>query len=415
MDNHWEQNGEAHGLPSWRWLAGGTVFVLLTAFLYGVRSILSPILIGGILLFFLTGLREIDMMRRLGAAVALILFVWIVANAQNVVFPFLGSSILAYLLIPAADWLEQRRVPRIVAVSLIMIVVLSLIGLIGVLLIPSLVREIQTLIVNLPELASRLYQSIRENLNDLLSHLHVDTVELQEGLLDEIPNRAEALLSNVLKGVTGLGSVLGQLINVVLIPILTFYFIKDFPRIHQWLLELIPKRYRNLTLFYQWRFNRILGGYIRGQMIVCSFVGLFTGIGLAFLGIPFALLLGFLTGLLNFIPYIGLYVSLGLSMTATLFPGAPPLALFKVAAVFVVVQGLENYVLSPKIVGERVGLHPLAVIFAILIFSRFLGFWGLIAGVPTAALIKFLLDEWKRRQKWREMLAEKSSAHRTAG
>lgn len=410
-----EHNGETAGLPGWRWLAGGAVFVLLTAFLYGVRTILSPILIGGILIFFLTGLKDLVMMRRLSVAVALMLTVWIFVNAQNVVFPFLGSSVLAYLLMPVADWLEKKHLPRIIAVALIMAVVLSLIVLIGVLLIPSLVREIQTLIENIPALAGSLYKSIRENLNDVLKVLRIDAVELQEGLLDEIPNRAEVLLSNVLKGMTGIGSVLGQLINVVLLPILTFYFIKDFPRIHQWMLDLIPRRHRNLALFYQWRFNRILGGYIRGQMIVCSFVGLFTGAGLAIFGIPFALLLGFLTGLLNFIPYIGLYVSLGLALVATLFPGAPPLAFFKVAGVFIVVQGLENYVLSPKIVGERVGLHPLAVIFSILIFSRFLGFWGLIAGVPTAALMKFLLDEWKRRQKWREMLAEKSSAHRTAG
>ena len=402
-------------MTGWRWLGGGIVVVLLTAFLFGMRTMLSPLLVGGMLLLFLSGMKDLPLVRQLALVVSLLLLVWIFISAQNVILPFLGSSILAYLLMPLADWLEQRRMPRLVAVLLIMLVVLSLIVLVGVTLIPGLIREIQTLIENIPALAGNLYQRIRENLADVLRMLHIDAVELQEGLLDEIPARAEALLSNLLKGMTGIGSVLGQVINVVLVPILTFYFLKDYPRIQSWILDMVPRRYRSLTLFYQWRFNRILGGYIRGQMIVCSFVGVFTGVGLAFFGIPFALLLGFFTGLLNFIPYIGLYVSLGLALTATLFPAAPPLALFKVLGTFAVVQGLENYVLSPKIVGERVGLHPVAVIFSILVFSRFLGFWGLIAGVPTAALLKFFMDEWKRRQKWREMVAEKGAAHHSAG
>ncbi|MCK5148830.1 AI-2E family transporter [bacterium] len=393
-----------------QWLAGAGVIVLLTAFLYGVRSILSPLLIGGFLLFFLSGLKELAMMRRLGIIVTLTLITWIFVNAQNVVLPFLISSILAYLFNPAADWLEQRKIPRTIAVLLIMFVVITLMVVIGVTLIPSLVREIQTLIEKIPEFATMLLQKTKDNLANLLNILRLDAEKLQQGIVDEVPRRAEVVLSNLLKGMTGIGALLGQILNIVLVPILTFYFIKDFPRIQSWLLELIPRRHRNLTLFYQWRFNRILGGYIRGQLIVATFIGLFTGLGLAFFRIPFALLLGFLAGLLNFIPYIGLYVSLGLAILATLFPAAPPWALVKVLGVFVAAQGMEAYVLSPKIVGERVGLHPVAVIFSILIFSRFLGFWGLIAGVPTAALIKFLLDEWKRRQKWREMLAEKSNA-----
>jgi len=200
---------------------------------------------------------------------------------------------------------------------------------------------------------------------------------------------------------------LGQILNVILIPILTFYFLKDFNRIQEWMLNMVPRKYRSSCYFYLWRTNRILGGYIRGQLIVCTIVGVLTGLGLAVFGIPFAILLGVMTGLLNVIPYIGLYVSLGLALLTSLFTAHPLVAALKIAGVFLVVQSLEGYVIAPKIVGERVGLHPLAVIFSVLVFSRFLGFWGLIIGVPTAALIKFLLDEAKRRQRWKEILAEK--------
>ena len=163
-----------------------------------------------------------------------------------------------------------------------------------------------------------------------------------------------------------------------------------------------------MTNFYLWRTNRILGGYIRGQLIVCSIVGLLTGVGLAVLNLPFAILIGFITGVLNIIPYIGLYISLGLALLTGFFTANPLISMLKISGIFVFVQMLEAYTISPRVVGQRVGLHPVGVIFSILIFSRFLGFWGLIIGVPTAALIKFLVDEWKRRQKWRELLAEKA-------
>ena len=112
-------------------------------------------------------------------------------------------------------------------------------------------------------------------------------------------------------------------------------------------------------------------------------------------------------GLLNIIPYLGLYISLGIALLTGFFTPTPLISMLKIGGIFLIVQAAEAYIISPKIVGERVGLHPIAVIFSILVFSRFLGFWGLIIGVPTAALIKFLLVEWKRRQKWKEIMAGK--------
>jgi predicted PurR-regulated permease PerM len=139
-------------------------------------------------------------------------------------------------------------------------------------------------------------------------------------------------------------------------------------------------------------------------------VGLLTGSGLALLGLPFAILLGFTVGVLNLIPFVGFYISLVISLLTGFVTPEPFVAMLKIASVFLTVQALEAYVITPKIVGERVGLHPVAVIFSVLIFSRFLGFWGLIIGVPTAALIKFLINEWKRRHKWMEILARENGS-----
>jgi len=253
---------------------------------------------------------------------------------------------------------------------------------------------------------------IENNLSRLLASLKIDWMKIQQGLMEEIPSRAEKVLSNLSKGIAGIGTFVSQIFNIILIPILTFYFLKDYEQIHRWMLDFIPRKYRNIVTFYQWRLNRILGGYIRGQLIVCSIVGILTGAGLALFGIPFAILLGVVAGLLNIIPYIGLYISLGLALLTAFFTAGPLIAMLKIGGVFLFVQSLEGYIISPKILGKRVGLHPLAVIFSILVFARFFGFWGLIIGVPTAALIKFFIDEWKRRQKWKEILVEKSGSHR---
>ena len=118
-------------------------------------------------------------------------------------------------------------------------------------------------------------------------------------------------------------------------------------------------------------------------------------------------MIGIETGILNFVPFVGFYISLAIALVPPLFMPNPLHAVVQVLIVFAVVQSIEGYVISPKIVGERVGLHPVVVIFSILIFSHFLGFWGLLIAVPGAALLKFLMNEWKRHQDWKELLAEK--------
>ena len=383
------------------------IALLLVAFLWDTQHVLSPILLGGILVFLLAGLRRRSLVGRLGLAVVLILLVWFFVKAKGVIFPFVASFVLAYLFDPVADLLERWRIPRTLGILFLLLGTVGLIVLMGMILIPGLVEEIHDLISRIPNMADQVTAFVQKTLPKVLTFFRIDTTKFEEYLLESFPNRAEQVLSNLLKGVTGVGAFLGQILNVILIPILTFYFLKDFNRIREWLLNVVPRKYRSSCYFYLWRTNRILGGYIRGQLIVCTIVGVLTGLGLAVFGIPFAILLGVMTGLLNVIPYIGLYVSLGLALLTSLFTAQPLVAALKIAGVFLVVQLLEGYVIAPKIVGERVGLHPLAVIFSVLVFSRFLGFWGLIIGVPTAALIKFLLDEAKRRQRWKEILAEK--------
>ncbi|OVE79768.1 hypothetical protein BVY01_01595, partial [bacterium I07] len=281
---------------------------------------------------------------------------------------------------------------------------------IGVFLIPNLIKEIQELIGNIPELSRKVSSSLTDLYLKVVGFLHIDSAQVEREFMETFPGRAELVLSNLLKGITGIGSLLSQLVYIVLVPILTFYFLKDFKRFKGIIFEFIPRERRHAAMFYLWRTNRILGGYIRGQVIVLSIIGFLTGFGLWVLGMPFAILVGVLTGLFSIVPFVGFYMGLAVALLTGFFTPDVMTSMIKIAGVYFGVQVLEAYLISPRILGNRVGLHPVLVIFSVLVFSRFLGIWGLIIGVPTAALIKFVVDELQRHRKWREILVEKRSS-----
>lgn len=389
-------------------LAAIAVCLLTVVFLWSTRSVLSPILVGGLLLVLLGEMKDFELARKLRAGIGIILGVWILANAQGIVIPFLIAFVFAYLINPVVDFLDHRRWPRLLAVTAVFVVLFGGLGLLAVLVIPDLVREIQDLIVRLPQMIQGAIGLAHKHLPRLFGVLQIDYAKVEEDfLVHRYPAKVEEILIGFMRGLSGMGTWLSRLLNVILIPVLTFYFLKDYGRMKSGLLGYVPRKYKSLANFYLWRSNRIVGGYLRGQLIVCVIVGLLTWFGLFLFGNPYAVMIGIVTGILNLVPYVGLYVSLGVALISCPFSAHPQWAAVQIAGVFLVVQSLEAWVISPKIVGDRVGLHPVVVIFSILIFSRFLGFWGLLLAVPVAALLNFMINEWKRHQKWKDLRVEK--------
>jgi predicted PurR-regulated permease PerM len=137
---------------------------------------------------------------------------------------------------------------------------------------------------------------------------------------------------------------------------------------------------------------------LRGQLTVMAIVGTLTGIGLSLVGVPYSIFVGFMTGLLNIIPYLGLFISLILALVVALFTAHPVATMIKAALIFALVQGLEGAVISPKIVGDKVGLHPMIVILSVLVGAQFFGFWGLLLAVPVAAIINILVNQPKTKE-----------------
>ena len=176
---------------------------------------------------FLLGIKEYPLARRLAFGVIVILGMWFVVKAQGLLFPFVISFVLAYLFDPLADRLENWRIPRTLASLIILILSIGLLILVGSILIPSLIGEIKILIEGIPDLADSIFTTVQESLPKLLAFAKVDSQELQQSVLETFPARAEQVLLNILKGISGVSSFLGQLFNIILIPILTFYFLKD--------------------------------------------------------------------------------------------------------------------------------------------------------------------------------------------
>lgn len=389
-------------------LSGIAVFLLLTALIWDTHVLLSPILVGGLLIFLLSAMKVFPYSGRLRVVVVVILLFWFLVKTQGLMIPFLVAFVFAYVLNPVVDLLQRWHLPRTLGVALIFILITGLFVFLGLILIPDLVKEIQDLIVRLPNLAEKGMNVLRKYVPKLLGLLKVDPEKFQKDILeDKYPTKVEEVLMKFLSSLTGMGAVFGQILNVILIPVLTFYFLQDYNKIKEWILNLVPKKNRSAVCFYLWRSNRILGGYVRGHLIVSTWVAVFTWLGLALFSIPYSIIIGIIAGIANIIPFIGFYISLGIALLSSLFTASPHLAMIKILVVFAVVQSVEAYIITPKIVGDRVGLHPVAVIFSVLVFARFLGFWGLIIAVPLAALIKFLMGEWRRHQEWKDVLAEK--------
>jgi predicted PurR-regulated permease PerM len=401
-----ERLAKISNIPIW---LGLVLLALTAAYLYAIHAILSPILIGIVLIFVLTGIND-PFARRVSTAVGLLLFIWVFIRAQVIFFPFIAAYILAYLLDPVADFLEKKRWHRGWASVMLILLFMMCLASIGAVLVPALVHQIQNFVNALPQVMNSIQSDILEKVPNVFKYFGIEESEFRENWANTVPKGLQQAFNNLLKGVLSITSFLGQILNIILIPVIAFYLLKDFNSFRNTFLSFFSKKIRPRISSYLYRVDRIVGGYLRAQILVSLFVGAATVLGLAVCRIPFAILLGVMAGILNFIPIIGLYVGLAITAMVAFLDPNPLWVLLKVLIVYGVVQGLEGAVIQPKIVGDRVGMHPVLVMFSVLFFSKFFGFWGLIIGVPTAAVVMFFIDEYKRKNTMMHMVEEKGTA-----
>ncbi len=324
----------------------------------------------------------------LGVAVAAVLIFWLLAP---VLAPFVIAAVMAYVLHPLVLRLEGvagGRLPRAVAVVLVEgLALLALLGLL-LLLVPILVREWPLLQQQLPVLLDRLGEAINPVLAQLGLNVSLDLADLEQQLVNYLSDNREDWWAPLMSSLKLGGSVaLAVAGYAVLVPVALFYMLYDWTRLVSNVLELVPPAWRERFDGFMRDCDEVLGEYLRGQMLVMLALAVFYSLGLSVFGLDLALPIGVFTGLAVFVPYLGFGLGLLLALLAGLLQLEPSQALLMVAVVYGLGQLLESFVLTPRLVGERIGLHPLAVILALMAFGQVLGFVGVLIALPASAVL----------------------------
>lgn len=379
-------------------ILAGLLYILL---LVSVREILAPPVVLPLTLLALWPLRARPGMQiAIGTAVALTL-IWGLKLYGGLLGPFLLALAVAYLFAPLVGALERRRVNRGLAIILVglppVIAAILLFAFAG----PQLWNQAVTLTSALPRFANTLLDflsGLRLRIESLTflneaQRTWVHDLNAQE-LAILLQQNADAILAEFaqwgLAFLRQLGTVVGFLGYLVVTPVVAFYLLRDWRPLLEFLEDLIPPARRPAVMTFLDQYDTSLGRFFRGQLTEATLVGVLTGVGLAILGVPSALLLGVIAGLCNLIPYIGFAISIVPALVVGLTMDSPVGGLIRVGAVFLVVQFIDGSVTGPKIVGGSVGLHPVVIMLALAFGGAVLGFAGLLLAIPLAVLVKML-------------------------
>lgn len=333
-----------------------------------------------------------------GALVAFILFVWILGD---VLLPFVAGMALAYFLNPLADRLEAVGLPRLAATIVVLGGFILIFVLVAMVVFPLLGSQLFAFIQRIPEYFRQLQDLIvtEENQDWIRRMIGNDTLDLRKSVGDLVGQGA-TWAGAFVQGLWSGGRALLSLIAVLVItPIVTLYLLLDWHRMVGKVDSWLPRQHRDTIRGLAREIDGAVAGFIRGQALVTLILGTFYAIALTLTGLNFGLLIGFAAGVLNFIPYLG-------STTGLLIAGGVALAQFwpdwmsiaAVIGVFFLGQFVEGYFLQPKLVGDRVGLHPVWLIFSLFAFGYLFGFVGVLVAVPLAAavgvLVRFALRQY---------------------
>jgi predicted PurR-regulated permease PerM len=322
-----------------------------------------------------------------GVALGLALLLWALGP---VLVPFAVAAVLAYALHPVVTRL-QRALPWLPAVvSVILVELFALLVVLGVvlLLVPILTREIPLLQQQLPLLLDRLVAFLNPILDRYGWRLSLDVASLKGQLLTYLSANREDWMAPLVTSLKLGGSfALAVIGNLILIPVVLFYLLQEWDRWVSLVVQWVPLHWRSAYDSFMQECDAVLGQYLRGQMLVMLALSVFYATGLAAFGLDLALPIGVFTGLAVCVPYLGFGVGLILALLAGFLQFASIKAVVMVAVVFGAGQLIEGFWLTPKWVGERIGLHPLAVIFALLALGQLFGFVGVLVALPTSAVI----------------------------
>ena len=333
----------------------------------------------------------------LPCAVFFIAVSWLVLALSDILTPFIVAAVLAYILNPLVEKLRDKGMSRGPASMLVMMFALLVLLALLLILIPMLLTQFQNLAGRLPQLIDFVQNKALPWLN---SHFGAHIPLNKETLLSWLQSHTGTLQNTASKIAPALvaqgGALASGLSNLALLPLLLYYFLYDWQRWSHGIRALMPRRFIDAYTRIGGEIDEVLGEFLRGQLMVMLIMGTLYGTGLMLTGLESGFAIGMVAGILVFVPYLGAFTGLLLATLAALLQFGSWHGLVSVWAVFAVGQFLESFLITPKIVGDKIGLSPFWVIFSLMAFGQLLGFVGMLVALPLAAVCLVLLQEGKQ-------------------
>lgn len=307
--------------------------------------------------------------------------------------PFITAIILAYVLHPGVDWLTRKRIgqfhiPKLVAVLIVFTLFILAILAIVLIILPLLIQELPLLQEQIPNFLTRINDTVAPHLKAWGISSDIDMESIKQLLTQKIFSNSEEIWSSVFASAkTGGAALISVISNLLFIPMVLFYLLDDWNKFVRIISRAIPPRLKENQKGIVNEVNQLMGQYLHGQLLVMIILAVYYCVALKLAGFNIALPVGTITGLLVFIPYIGYGLGLILATIAGILQFDGWYGLICVAIIYGIGQILESFILTPRLVGERIGLHPLVVIFALLAFGQLFGFIGILLALPASAII----------------------------
>ncbi|MDP2193690.1 MAG: AI-2E family transporter [Alphaproteobacteria bacterium] len=335
---------------------------------------------------------------RLWAVLACILIAvtYVFFQISSITFPFIAGLLGAYIFNKPVAVLERAGVPRALSAGLLIFCVLLFLGLLLLEALPFLKDELIKLVRSYPVLQER-FVSLAEPIIDYIHKIAGDHIRMD--LKTEVSNSMGKILQWVVESLAGMlttsltnGLAIANIISLVfLIPFIMFYALTEWPKILKTLDSLLPKKYAHIIRHNVINVDKRLGDYARGQLLVCSVLILLYSCAFLLIQLPHALFTGFITGFFSFIPYVGVFIGFILAMAIALSNFSDLYQIIAVIAIYGLFITIDGYFLTPRLIGDRIGMHPAFIIFALLALGSWFGFLGIMFALPVAAVVSALL------------------------
>ncbi|VVD75535.1 ABC transporter permease [Pandoraea eparura] len=328
-------------------------------------------------------------------AIGLGALMWVL---RPVLTPFLLGGLIAYMLQPGVEWLVRQRVPRSLAAIVMMFLFASVIASLGLLVFAVVQKELPVLAAQIPELTAKINGWLQPKLDAFGLAGSFDLSSLRTLLTSRLDGGGQSVQLAAWRYLRTSGSALVAVVgNVVVVPLVLYYLLYDRGMVFARIESLVPRPWLGKTRALMTEMDQMLSQYLRGQLLVMVALATFYPIALGLAGFGIALPVGLFTGLAVFIPYVGFATGLGLALLAALLQFGNWYGFGTVVLIYGIGQVLETAFLTPRLIGERIGLHPLAVIFALLAFGQLFGFFGVLLALPVSAILATALREVRRR------------------